>query len=152
MPRYFFDASAVVKRYHSESGRTEVQRLIVEPGAECLISRLATVEIPSGFAGKVRTGVFLSTGYPRLRGQFLADVKRRVLRPIRIVNADYQLAGDLISKHGMSRQLRTLDAVHLAIAIRLHQALPLDEFVCADQRLCDVAVLEGLAVFNPERP
>ena len=25
-----------------------------------------------------------------------------------------------------------------------------DQFVCADQRLCDIAVLEGLAVMNPE--
>jgi hypothetical protein len=29
---------------------------------------------------------------------------------------------------------------------------PLDHFVCADQRLCDIAALEGLAVVNPELP
>jgi Arc/MetJ-type ribon-helix-helix transcriptional regulator len=28
----------------------------------------------------------------------------------------------------------------------------IDQFVCADQRLCDIALLEGLAVVNPERP
>src|SRR4051794_21839094 len=112
MPRYFFDAGALVKRYHAESGTPEVQKLFAVPGAECIISRLATVEILSGFAGKVRTGVFSSAAFPRLGAQFLADVQKRVLRPVRIGHADYLLAGDLISKHGMSRQLRTLDAVH----------------------------------------
>jgi hypothetical protein len=150
MPRDFFDASALVKRDHAESGTPEVQRLFAVPGAECIISRLATVEMVSGFAGKVRTGVFSSAAFPRLRGQFLADIKKRVVRPVRIINAHYLLAGDLISKHGMSRQLRTLDAVHLAVVLRLHQVIPIDQFVCADQRLCDIAVLEGLAVMNPE--
>ena len=119
---------------------------------KCVISRLATVEVLSGFAGKVRTGVFSSASFIRLRGQFLADVKRRVVRPVRIVNAHYQLAGALISQHGMTRQLRTLDAVQLAVALRLHQIAPIDQFVCADQRLCDIAFLEGLAVINPEQP
>ena len=52
----------------------------------------------------------------------------------------------------MTRQLRTLDAIQLAVALRLHQAAPIDRFVFADQRLCDVATVEGLAVFNPEQP
>ena len=152
MTRYFFDTSALVKRYHDESGAPEVRRLLTEPGAECVISRLATVEMLSGFAGKVRTRFFSTAAFTRLRSQFLADVRKRVVRPIRIVNAHYQLAGDLISQHGMSRQLRTLDAVQLAVALRLHQVAPIDQFDCADQRLCDIALLEGLAVFNPDQP
>lgn len=58
MARYFFDTSALIKRYHAESGTPEVRRLITEPGAECVISRLATVEVLSGFAGKVAPGFF----------------------------------------------------------------------------------------------
>jgi uncharacterized protein len=152
MARYYFDTSALIKRYHTEKGTPEIRSLVTEPGAECIISRLATIEMLSGFAGKVRTGVFSTNAFTRLRSQFLADVKRRVIRPIQIVNAHYQLAGALISQHGMTRQLRTLDAIQLAVALRLHQAAPLDQFVCADQRLCDIAVLEGLAVVNPEQP
>jgi hypothetical protein len=52
----------------------------------------------------------------------------------------------------MSRQLRSLDALQLAVALRLHQAMPIDQFICADQKLCDIARLEGLPVINPERP
>jgi predicted nucleic acid-binding protein len=152
MPRYFFDTSALVKHYHAENGTAEVRRLLTEPGAECVISRLATVEMLSGFAGKVRTAVLSTASYTKVRSRFLADVKRRVVRPVRIVNVHFQLAGDLIGKHGMTRQLRTLDAVQLAVALRLHHGIPIDRFVCADQRLCEVASLEGLAVLNPEQP
>jgi hypothetical protein len=56
----------------------------------------------------------------------------------------------LIGIHGLVRQIRALDAVQLAVALLMHRVTPLDHFVCADQRLCDVAALEGLAVVNPE--
>jgi predicted nucleic acid-binding protein len=150
MARYFLDTSALLKHYHAEVGTPRVRAILAEPGAELLISRLASVEMLSAFAIKVRTGVLSIAEFGRLRGLFLADVKRRLLKPARILNAHYQLAGDLISMHGLSRQLRTLDAIQLAVALRIHRMAPIDHFVCADQRLCDVAVLEGLAVINPE--
>lgn len=149
MPRSFFDTSALVKNYHAEVGTPQVQALLATPGLECFISRLAAVEMLSGFAGKVRTGVLSSTDYGTLRKRFFGDIRRKSLRPIRILNAHYQLAGDLIGKHAMSRQLRTLDAIQLAVALEFHRTFPLDHFVCADQRLCDVARLEGLSVIQP---
>jgi len=149
MPRYFFDTSALVKDYHVESGTPQVQAILGQAGSEFFISRLAAVEMLSGFAGKVRTGAFTSTDYGKLRRRFFADVRRKMVRPLRVLNAHYQLAGDLIGKHAMSRQFRTLDAIQLAVALHFHRTFPLDHFVCADQRLCDVALLEGLAVIQP---
>ncbi len=149
MARYFFDTSALVKNYHAEAGTADVQRLLADTSSEFLISRITTVEMLSGFAGKVRTGVLSSSDYTILRRRFFADVRLRRLRPFRMLSVDYQSAGDLISKHAMSRTLRTLDAIQLAVALRIHRLLPLDAFVCADQRLCDVAIQEGLAVIKP---
>jgi hypothetical protein len=80
MPHYFFDTSALVKNYHAEVGTADVQRILGEAGSEFLISRLATVEMLSGFAGKVRTGALSSTDFSRLRRRFLADVGKRLLR------------------------------------------------------------------------
>ena len=60
-----------------------------------------------------------------------------------ILNCISTSAGDLIGSHGLTRQLRALDAIQLAVALRVHRTTPLDHFVCADQRLCDVAVLRG---------
>ena len=152
MARSFFDTSALVKRYHAEAGTPKVRAILNAPNSEHLIARLTTVEILSGFAIKVRTGVLTITDFQHLRGLFLADLKRRLLRPIRVLNADYQLAGDLITKHGMSRQVRNLDALQLAVALRMHWTPFIEHFVCADQRLCDIANLEGLVVINPELP
>jgi hypothetical protein len=75
-----------VKNYHAEAGTADVQRMLGEAGSDFFISRLATVEMLPGFAGKVRTGVFSSSHYDRLRRRFLADVRRRMVRPIRVVN------------------------------------------------------------------
>jgi hypothetical protein len=149
MARYFFDTSALVKNYHVVSGTPEVQRLLSEPGAEIFISRLASVETLSGFAAKVRTGLIMGQEFQRLRGLILADVKRKHLHPMRVLNSHYQLAADLVTAYGGNRQLRTLDALQLAVALKAHRTQPFDHFVCADQRLCDVATLEGLAVINP---
>lgn len=150
MARSFLDTSALLKYYHAESGTPAVRSLITEPAAELLISRLAAVEILSAFAIKVRTGILTPADYIQLRGLFLADVKRRLFNPIRLLNADYQFASDLVGSHGLLRQLRTLDSLQLAVALRLHRTAPVDAFVCADQRLCQVATLEGLPVTNPD--
>ena len=68
------------------------------------------------------------------------------------MNAHFECAGDLIVRHGKPRQIHTLDALQLAVALSIQLPGPIDQFVCADQRLCDIALLEGLAVINPEQP
>lgn len=149
MPRYFLDTSALVKNYHNEVGTPEVQRILADVDSEFLISSLAAVEILSAFAGKVRKGSVSTAGYRALRGRFLADIAEGRFSPIKVLDAHYQAAADLIGEHGMRRQLCTLDAIQLAVAIDMHRSLPLDHFVCSDQRLCDVAALEGFAVIRP---
>src|SRR5690606_12513901 len=96
------------------------------------------------------TGEFDAANFARLRGLFAADIARRRYRVARLLNAHYHRAQDLIRSYGLARQIRTLDALQLAVALHLHQAAPLDHFVCADQRLCDLATREGLSVINPE--
>ena len=98
MPRSFFDTSALVKNYHIENGTPIVQAILATSGSERFISRLSAVEMLSGFAGKVRTGTLSSTDYGILRRRFFADIRKKVVRPLRILNAHYQLAGDLIGK------------------------------------------------------
>ena len=150
MARYFFDTSALVKYYHDEVGSPTVRNIINEANAEFFISRLAFVEMLSGLAGKVRAGVLTIAEYHGLRRLFLGDITRRPLMPIRIIDAHYELAGELITTHALIQTLRTLDAVQLATVLRLHRATPIDHFVCADRRLCQVAAMEGLSSINPD--
>jgi predicted nucleic acid-binding protein len=149
MPRYFFDSSALVKNYHAEAGTATVQSILSRASSEFLISRLATVEMLSAFAMKVRTGVFSASDFGVLRRRFLADIRRKSLVPVRVLSLHFEIAGDLVTKHAMSRQLRALDALQLAVALNLHRSFPVDHFVCSDQKLCDVAGLEGLSVIKP---
>lgn len=61
MARYFFDTSALAKNYHVESGTPRVQQILTHAGSQYFISRLAAVEMLSGFAKKVREGTLSST-------------------------------------------------------------------------------------------
>lgn len=150
MARSFLDTSALVKHYHAEAGTSAVDQIIGMRAAELFIARVTLVETISVFAIKVRTGAFDPPEFARLRGLFATHVARRRYQIVRLLNVHYDRAQDLLTSHGHRRQIRTLDALQLAVALHLHRTAPLDYFVCADQRLCDIAILEGLTVLNPE--
>jgi uncharacterized protein len=152
MPRAFIDSSALIKYYHNEIGSPKVQDLLAEARSEHFISRFTLVELLSGLAKKVRMGLISAQDLGQIHRRFRADINMRLLRPIRMLNSHFESAGQLILKHGISRRLRALDAIQLAVALHLHQTTPVDHFVCADQDLCTIASLEGLAVINPHSP
>jgi uncharacterized protein len=152
MTRYFLDTSALVKHYHNELGTDAVDRIIGEAGAELLIARLTLVETISVFAIKVRTEEFDVLEFARLRALFATHIARRRYQVFRLLNVHFVRARELIANHGLQRQVRTLDALQLSVALQLHQTAPIDHFVYADQRLCEITAHEGLAVVNPEFP
>ena len=149
MSHYFFDTIALVKHYHTELGSPKVEHILGESGSDYSIARLTLVEVPSVFAKKVRTGEILDADFDRLLLRFYADVRNHTVIPVRVLNAHFESAGDLIVTHGKMRQIHTLDAIQLAVALSIQRPGPIDHFVCADQRLADIAKLEGLAVINP---
>lgn len=148
----FFDTSAVVKRYHVETGTARVDALLAVPGDGHFISGLAGVELHSTLARLVRTGVLSAADFALARNRFLADVAAGLWRVTPISAAWFRAAQDLVVRHGLTRSLRALDALQLAAALRLHAARSIDAFVCADAGLIAVATAEGLAVINPEIP
>jgi predicted nucleic acid-binding protein len=150
MARFFFDTSALVKHYHAEAGTSTVDRIIGTSAVELFIARVTLVETISVFAIKVRTGAFDPPEFARLRGLFATHVARQRYQVVRLLNVHYDLAQDIVTSYGLTRQVRTLDVLQLAVALHLHRIAPLEHFVCADQRLCAIAALEGLNVLNPE--
>lgn len=139
MASYVFDSSALGKHYHAEIGTVFVDALLQEPGAQHFISRLTVVEIHSVFAGKVRTRVIAAADFQLLRVQLQHDIGRRLVRVVRMTDAHYQDAEGLLRRYGLTRRLRTLDALQLAVALDLHRGGRCDHFVCADQSLGEVA-------------
>ena len=150
MPVHFFDTSAISKHYHAETGTAKVDALLDLPNASQVISRLSVVELHSVFAKKVRIGELDQANFQKLTRRFRSDVAARRLRVIRLTAAHFQSAERLIRGIGPTKNLRTLDALQLAVALNLNEPGQQIEFVCADHALCTLAIAEGLSVVNPE--
>lgn len=150
MPNYFLDTSALAKHYHQEVGTPEVERILNEPGSRHFISRLSTVEIQSVFALKVRIQAISSQDLRQLQKLIFADLSARRFLVLRVLQGHFQEAERLLRKHAPTKSFRTLDSLQLAVALDLSGRGLLDQFVCADTKLCAVARDEGLSVINPE--
>lgn len=148
----YFDTSAISKHYHAETGTAKVDALLDSPDSTAVISRLSVVEFHSVFAKKVRLGELKAGDFQKLTRRFRGDVAARRLRVVRLTAAHFQSADRLIRRIGLSNNLRTLDALQLAVAISLNETGEPTDFVCADLALCAMAVAEGLSVTNPELP
>lgn len=152
MPKYFFDTSALAKVYRKEAGSDFVDRILAEPESEHIISRLSIVEMESALALKVRTGEIDQQSVLIARRRLEADLAQRRLLVAAVNDEHFRAARQMLFKHAIVGALRTLDALQLAVALGLKRAGLAAVFVAADQRLCRVAMLEGFAVTNPERP
>ena len=150
LPVHFFDTSAISKHYHAETGTAKVDALLALPNTSQVISRLSVVELHSVFAKKVRISELDPAGFQKVTRRFRGDVAARRLRVIRLTAAHFQSAERMIRRIGLTKNLRTLDALQLAVAIGLNEPGQAFQFVCADHALCNLAIAEGLSVVNPE--
>src|ERR1700730_17154757 len=121
MPDNFFDTSALGKHYHAEVGTAKVDRLLADPGSRHFISRLTVVEIQSVFAKKVRTGVLALADFQILCRRFSADMRRRTFQVVRVTSPHFLVAEQLLRRLAPSQNLRTLDAIQLAVALTLQR-------------------------------
>jgi predicted nucleic acid-binding protein len=152
MAEHFYDTSAAVKRYRTEAGTPKVDSLLADPASRHYLSTLGVVEVHSAFGRLVRMGEITAIEFHRLRGRLLSDIASGLWRIVKVTQADYQEAQQLLVRHAPTRSLRTLDALQLAVALGLYPLAPLDDVICADANLCQIAVAEGLPVLNPELP
>jgi predicted nucleic acid-binding protein len=131
MSAVYVDASALVKLVIREAETSTLEGWL--SGKSVVSSTIATVEVTRGVR---RSG---ADGGGRMR-----DVLDRIITiacdgEVLSVAAALEPAG-----------LRTLDALHLASALRLGPEL--DSFVTYDRRQSEAAVLAGLAVESPGTP
>lgn len=144
---YYFDSSALVKRYVTEVGTDWVRSLVAPTGGNLsLTSRVTIIEVRSALARRRRGGDILQ--------DFALEALRvHSISQYRLVELDASvagLAGDLLERH----PLRAYDAVQLASALIIARALTgtglaAPTFLTADDRLLEVAQAEGLPSDNP---
>ena len=147
----YLDTSALIKRYITEVGSGWVRTLLRDPTTRTFTSLLTVIEGICTFARRRREGILPPGDHDRVLDTFDYDLKYRysVLEADpRTIDAARQLAN--------RNPLRAYDAVQLATAWLLNQDLidsgqPPLTFVCADDRLFDIAQGEGLLTANPNR-
>jgi predicted nucleic acid-binding protein len=149
---YFFDSSALVKLYHSETGTSAVDQIANTAGNLIRISRLTVAELTSAFAIKVRTQSISREDADAFLRQFRRDVTSGKLEVFSIGEPEFTTAESLVERYAFNSRLRALDSLQLAVAVELRNQKLVDEFVAADAVLCEVARLEGFSVINPEHP
>jgi hypothetical protein len=100
----------------------------------------------------VRTGVLALPDFQLLCRRFLSDIRQRTFQVVQVTSPHFLAAEQLLRRLAPSQNLRTLDAIQLAVALALRQQGLVHQMVCADQALCAIAAAEGLALVNPEIP
>lgn len=149
MAHYFFDSSALVKRYVAETGTAWLNDLYTDSSHILYVVRISGAEIIAALFLRVRTGSIAMSDAQAAATQFKADFRSRY----HIVEVTEQLinsAMTLAEKH----RLRGYDSVQLAAALELQTvraslSLPTITFVCTDDQLNIAAITDGLLVENP---
>lgn len=151
MADFYFDSSALVKRYISESGTSWVTGLFDPPlGHNAFIAAITPVEMIAAIArrarGKSITQDQATTAYGLIRSDLQTGYQVVELNEAVLTSA---------MRLAESYALRGYDAVQLAGALEintllLNNDLPPLIFVSADAELNDVAAAEGLVVENPK--
>lgn len=135
MPLYYADASALVKLIIEEPESSALVSFLGD--AELVSCRLVEAELPRA----VRRAASASD---------LDDAQAILARTVDLLErlGSVELDRPLLVAAGALEEaaLRTLDAIHLAAALR---ASPIDGFVSYDHRQSAVARLAGLRTFAP---
>jgi predicted nucleic acid-binding protein len=150
MPIYFFDSSALVKRYVAEAGSNWVKSICNLADQNIIAcSNLTEVEVSSAFCRRCRERYITTSERNGLIAALHHDCNAEYYL-LEVTNTIRDRAIDLLQNY----PLRGYDAVQLATAFVANQILishdfPSLMFVCADNRLCNTATSEGLTVENP---
>lgn len=155
MPNFFFDSSALVKRYVTETGTAWVQGITDPVGPHTIyIARITGVEVVAAFHRGARVGSVTAADAARGVTDFIHDFA--VLYSVLEIKAD--IIVDAMRLVG-AYPLKAYDAVQLAAALKIEDEIkslglpslpaPSLTMVSADRQLNNAARAEGLTVDNP---
>jgi len=147
---YFFDSSAIVKRYLIETGTAWVGSITdLAAGNSVYLARVTLVEVISAITRKARGSGLSASGASKAIGDFRDDFGNEY-SVIELTPRLIEQAADLVEAHA----LRAYDAVQLAAALEINANMrlagaPPITLVSADGALNTAALAEGLAVDDP---
>ena len=152
MAAYFFDSSALVKRYVREAGTSFVIGL-VKPSArhQLYVARIALVEVVSALTRRQRKGALTPDAYTKAVTRFRRVFMQQFFA-LGIEAALIEQATSLAAKYA----LRGYDAVQLAAVLEIQRVRALTgvspiTLISADKALNTAAQAEGLVVDGQPR-
>ena len=145
---YFFDTSALVKRYHQESGSHLIHEIFSQEDKAILISQITVLETVAAVNRLFRMGILEESDLKSTLVKLQEDCEDGTILVIELIQDFLQKSKDLI----LNYHLFAPDAIILSTAVSLKKQSPV--FVCADfrSRLLDAARSEGLSTLNPLSP
>ena len=150
MAVYFFDSSALVKRYAQETGSAWVE-VLTDPqaGHHLYVARITAVEVVAAVTRRQRGGAFAAAD----AAAALADVADDLAHHYRQVDITSRLITQAIQL-AKTYALRGYDAIQLAAVLTVHvareaQGLSRLTLVSADRELNGAALAEGVRVDDP---
>ena len=150
MAPYYFDTSALAKRYVVEVGSSWVQAVVAQQSGQTIYTSVLTQpELVSALQRRVREGNLEADEALALAEQVVSHMTQSYAL-IAITTPVITQACSALQKH----PLRAYDALHLACAQAVREGLEGQElsgpiFVASDDTLLTAAAAEGFAVDNP---
>ena len=141
-PSYFFDTSALFKRYVNETGSPVVNRLL-DGGAPCYISMATLTEVVANLRRLVDVDQVISNDeFKQVKESFLGEIGAGTLRTVPLTPTIILTSLEICSL----RYVTPLDAIQLISALSLGDKT---FFVCSDLKLLHLAKYYGLQTLNP---
>ena len=147
---YYFDSSALIKRYVAEAGSDRVNQICnSHPASQLYTVRITGAEIVAAIFIRTRTQSIDVSDAQTAAMQFKVDFSQ-YYQIVEVANGVVNLAMTLAERY----PLRGYDSIQLAAAIllqeiRLATGFASLTFVSADKRLNKVALAESLLVEDP---
>jgi predicted nucleic acid-binding protein len=145
MPYYYFDSTALVKRYSMERGTRIVNKLMVKRGKVAIVPTWTVTELYSSFANRAQQGEITRDDCYSVIHKFEKESAQGLFQFIAPTIETYLTTKELVMEYPF---LRTQQVMHLALALEL-KPLRLT-VVSADLQLLAASKTAGLHIVNPE--
>ncbi len=146
MTYYYFDTSALAKRYSPETGSETVDAIINDQTSIIVIGNIAITELYSALSKKRRIGEISDNDFLCAIYRIEQDISEQLYQFLEVDNHTITATKTLILTYPT---LRTYDAIHLALALELSELNP--TVVTSDIVLFNACQSEKLKVINPEK-
>lgn len=145
MPYYYFDSTALVKRYSMERGTRIVNKLMVKRGKVAILPTWTVTELYSAFSNRAQEGDLTRDDCYSVIHKFERESADGLFQFIVPTMKTYLSTKELVMEYPA---LRTQQVLHLALALEL-KPLRLT-VVSADIQLLAASKTAGLHIINPE--